>query len=106
MNPELVMLKQFLSGLNKFMGRGASRILAESIAMKPSAFSRFITDDKRQFDEKTLMAYALMTQLKQEVVEGAELAAEGYMGQITFREWKLTNGETKYTWFPTKQETA
>lgn len=82
------------------MGRGAGKALSKSLHMQESAFCRFITDTERQFDEKTFYAMGLMSQTKIENIEGASLIGEGYLGPITFREWRRPDGELAYTWFP------
>ncbi len=97
------MLKVFITGFRDFIGRGAGSLLAKSIHMQESAFSRFITDPERQFDAKTFYAMGLLSQLKQEIVEDADLVKEGYLGPFTFREWKKGD-EIIYTWFPTREK--
>lgn len=94
------MLKIFIKGLRDFMGRGGGKILAATIHMQESAFSHFMTDGKRQFDDKTFMAMGLMTSLCRDKIDDATLVAEGHLGPIMFREWKKPDGELVYTWSP------
>jgi hypothetical protein len=94
------LLKAFIKGLRDFMPRGGSRILAETIGMKESAFSRFMKDDLRNFDEATLISLALMRESRSESLPEANMTASGEFGPFVFKEWRKMDGELAYTWSP------
>lgn len=104
-SPDLQLLKVFIKGLRDFMGRGGSRSVAESIHMQESAFSKFISDNNRGFDEKTFYSMGLMTQMRNEPVpDGSKLVQEGQLGPILFQQWETPAQYILYTWRPVDEQ--
>lgn len=101
---DAIALKAFTKGLTDFIGRGGSKQMAATIAMKESAFSRFINAPTRHFDTPTLLAYTLMLQTRSEghldAKEGHSLTAEGEWGPFCYQEWRDEAGNFSYTWHP------